>query len=278
MARIRTIKPEFPQSESMGRVSRESRLCFIMLWTIADDEGRLRGNSRMLASLLYPYDDDAKKHIDGWLDQLSSEGCIARYEVDGTSYVQILKWREHQKIDKPSASKIPPFVEPSRPFAKPREDSSADQDQDLGRDQGEEGIDSCAEPPSDSAPPIVSIPLIDKTEFDVCQAQAEEWRQAYPAVDVVQQLRSMRQWCMANPTNRKTRRGIGAFIVRWLAKEQDRAKPAERQVSSRQPMSFAQQDEMARRRRWEEMTGRKWPTDDAPGDFIDVETSIQRIA
>ena len=60
MARIRTIKPEFPQSESMGRVSRDARLCFVMLWTIADDSGRLRGNSRMLASLLFPYDDDAK--------------------------------------------------------------------------------------------------------------------------------------------------------------------------------------------------------------------------
>ena len=67
MARIRTIKPEFPHSESMGRVSREARLCFILLWTIADDAGRLRGNSRMLASLLYPYDDDAKKQYpDGW--------------------------------------------------------------------------------------------------------------------------------------------------------------------------------------------------------------------
>lgn len=80
MARIRTIKPEFPQSESMGRVSRESRLCFILLWTLADDAGRLRGNSRMLASLLYPYDDDAKKHIDTWLEQLHAEGCIHRYE------------------------------------------------------------------------------------------------------------------------------------------------------------------------------------------------------
>ena len=76
MARIRTIKPEFPQSESMGRVSREARYCFIMLWTLADDSGRLRGNSRMLASLLYPYDDDAGALISGWLDELEREGCV----------------------------------------------------------------------------------------------------------------------------------------------------------------------------------------------------------
>ena len=39
MARIRTIKPEFPQSETIGKLSREARLLFIQLWTLADDEG-----------------------------------------------------------------------------------------------------------------------------------------------------------------------------------------------------------------------------------------------
>ncbi len=221
MARIRTIKPEFPHSESMGRVSRESRLCFVLLWTIADDAGRLRGNSRMLASLLYPYDDDAKRHIDTWLEQLSSEGCIARYEVDGTAYIQVLKWSEHQKIDKPSASKLPPFVGQSRGLAKPREGSSADQDGNGEDGKGNGGAGS-GTPPS-AEPPAITIPLIDKTEHPVGQAQVQELQATYPAVDVMQQLREMRQWCIANPTNRKTARGIGAFMTRWLGREQDKA-------------------------------------------------------
>jgi hypothetical protein len=127
MARIRTIKPEFPQSESMGNVSRDARLCFVMMWTLADDSGRLRGNSRMLASLLFPYDDDASDLIEVWLDELSAEGCIDRYLVGGSSYIQIANWLSHQKIDKPSASKIPPFDEASRIVAKPRELSCEDQ-------------------------------------------------------------------------------------------------------------------------------------------------------
>lgn len=143
MARIRTIKPEFPQSESIGRVSREARLCFILLWTQADDDGRLRGNSRMLASLLYPYDDDAKRYIDGWLTELASQGCIIRYEIDGDSYIEICKWLIHQKIDKPTKSKIPPPPcqddTNSRGFSSPREGSSADQGGDQGGDQGVEG-------------------------------------------------------------------------------------------------------------------------------------------
>ena len=108
MARIRTIKPEFPQSESTGRLSRDARLLFIMLWTISDDVGRCRAASRMLASLLYPYDDDAPKEIGGWLEELERERCITRYVIDDTSYLQINNWLKHQKIDHPGQSKIPP--------------------------------------------------------------------------------------------------------------------------------------------------------------------------
>lgn len=149
MARIRTIKPEFPQSESMGRVSRDSRLCFVLLWTLADDEGRLRGNSRMLASLLFPYDDDAPGRIDSWLLELETEGCLVRYQVEGTSYLQICKWLNHQKIDKPSKSRFPSIEEGSRIFSKSLESSSLDlgskdlRIKDLGRDQG---MDQVAQP------------------------------------------------------------------------------------------------------------------------------------
>lgn len=126
MARIRTIKPEFPQSESMGRVSRDARLLFIMMWTIADDAGRLRAASRMLASLLFPFDDDAPALIEGWLAELEDEGCIRRYVSGGTTYAEIVKWLEHQKIDRPSKSRLPAFDEGSRGFAKDREGSCTD--------------------------------------------------------------------------------------------------------------------------------------------------------
>ena len=114
VARIRTIKPEFAHSESMGRISRDARLTFVLLWTIADDSGRLRGNSRMLASLLFPYDDDAKDNILIWLLELQQEGCIVQYEHEGNHYLQICNWLNHQRIDKPSPSKIPEFQESSR--------------------------------------------------------------------------------------------------------------------------------------------------------------------
>ena len=146
MARIRTIKPEFPQSESMGRVSRDARLCFIELWTIADDSGRLRGAPRMLASLLFPYDDDAGGLISGWLEELEREECLIQYQSEGQHYIQITNWFSHQKIDKRTASKIPSPPNPRESSPNPREEmaepadySSEDQGprtKDQGMDQG----------------------------------------------------------------------------------------------------------------------------------------------
>ena len=157
MARIRSIKPEFPQSESMGNVSRDARLTFILLWTLADDEGRLRGNSRMLASLLFPYDDGEDGHVsttgknvEAWLDELEREGCIVRYQIDGAAYVQVSNWLIHQKIDKPSKSKIPSFDESSRNLANPLEVSS---EEGKGKDQGVEGSGEDSTAPLPASPP-----------------------------------------------------------------------------------------------------------------------------
>ena len=52
----------------------------------------------------------------------------------------------------------------------------------------------------------------------------EEYAALYPAVDVVQELRKIRGWCLANPSRRKTRRGVKAFINSWLCREQDKGR------------------------------------------------------
>lgn len=152
MARIRSIKPEFPQSETMGRVSRDARLLFIQLWTIADDSGRSRGNSRVLASLLYPYDDDARDLLPRWLDELEDVGAIRRYLVDGDTYLEIRNWLKHQKIDKPSGPKFPGFDDGS---PRPREPSAGDMDMEG---KGREGIKEGIGPSLSAAPTAPDVP------------------------------------------------------------------------------------------------------------------------
>ena len=108
MGRIRSIKPEFVQSEDTGRLSRDARLLFIQLWTLVDDAGRTRAASRMLASLLYPHDDDVAPLMTGWLAELERNGQIRVYNVEGAHYLEITNWLKHQKIDHPSPSRLPP--------------------------------------------------------------------------------------------------------------------------------------------------------------------------
>ena len=108
MARIRTIQPSFAQSHSMVRVDREARLLFVLLWTIADDEGRLRGAVAGLAARLFSADSDAAMFIPAWLDALEREGCIERYLVEEVEYLRIVHWHDHQTICHPTPSLLPP--------------------------------------------------------------------------------------------------------------------------------------------------------------------------
>ncbi len=168
MARIRSIKPEFAHSESMGKVSRDARLLFVLMWTIADDEGRLRGSSRMLASLLFPYDSDAPKRMDGWVAELEREHCIVRYEVDGSSFIEIRKWASHQRIDHASKSRIPSFDsirEASRGIASDSERSFP-----IQIPSGEESVREGGAKKSEKRASRVSVPRPETVSEEAWQA------------------------------------------------------------------------------------------------------------
>lgn len=92
------------------------------------------------------------------------------------------------------------------------------------------GAETTPAPPEPSKPPkqkkpsspvVISIILNDKTEFPITEEDVAVWKELYPAVDVVQELRKMKGWADANPSKRKTRNGIKRFINGWLAREQD---------------------------------------------------------
>ena len=175
--RIRSIKPEFWESESLGRVSREARLLFIGLFSCCDDVGRARASSRLLASRIFPYDDDAFKRLPGWIAELEKQGCIRIYVVDGESYLDLPKWANHQKIDKPSISKLPSFDDV-------REGSRGFENNSLGTGNGnreeEQGEDSATVVvPDVLAKPLWEVKfgliLPEKLQTSECLATVETW-------------------------------------------------------------------------------------------------------
>lgn len=69
--------------------------------------------------------------------------------------------------------------------------------------------------------PFISIPLNTGEEYPVTPEQVAEFKTLYPAVDVEQELRTMRGWSISNPKRRKTRDGVLRFINSWLAGKQN---------------------------------------------------------
>ena len=109
MARIRTIKPELFISTSRRALSLGARVLWPGIFTQADDYGRLLDAPKALAGALFPYDDGVDpKQVTEWLDELVDAGWMARYEVDGARYLHVVGWKTHQRIPKPTPSRLPP--------------------------------------------------------------------------------------------------------------------------------------------------------------------------
>lgn len=69
---------------------------------------------------------------------------------------------------------------------------------------------------------IITLLLNDGSEYPVTEEQLKDLSELYPAVDIMQELRKMKGWLIANPFRRKTKRGILRFINHWLSKQQDK--------------------------------------------------------
>jgi hypothetical protein len=108
--RIRTIKPEFFRDEKIQRLPVPARLLMIGLISHADDEGRLDGDPRSVGSQVFPLDGYSASRIDAWLELIAEAGIIHRYHAIGIDWIEIKNWH-HQKINRPTESRIPSFQE-----------------------------------------------------------------------------------------------------------------------------------------------------------------------
>ena len=113
-----------------------------------------------------------------------------------------------------------------------------EKDKDEEEEKEKENKDICTQPQSASVP-VVELPLNNGSEYGVTQAQVNEWAGLFPAVDVMQQLRSMRGWLLSNPKRRKTKSGIQRFVTGWLTREQDKGGILNGQQKRPEPLSGA---------------------------------------
>lgn len=118
MARMRSIKPEMFRSATVTSWPRDVRWTFAGLLTYLDDDGRGLDDVRLIKAEIYPIDDSmSTRKISRHMDLISGNGPLCRYEVDGRRYLHVTSWREHQRINRPTRSRIPPCPvhEPPKP-------------------------------------------------------------------------------------------------------------------------------------------------------------------
>ena len=113
MARIRYLKPDFFKDDDVATLPFWVRILYQGLWVIADKEGRLEDRPKRIHAEIFPYD---KVDIEKGLSVLSKpkngsrRPFIIRYVINNESYIQILKWENHQKPHHTEAnSSIPPY-------------------------------------------------------------------------------------------------------------------------------------------------------------------------
>lgn len=100
-----------------------------------------------------------------------------------------------------------------------------DQEEEQEKAKAQEQAEDCAETGGPALAPlaVLTFPCSGLPKaWGLTAGQISEWTELYPAADVIAECRKALGWIQANPTKRKTSRGMAAFLARWLGKCQDR--------------------------------------------------------
>lgn len=230
----RIIKESICDSEKLAALSDFEFRLWVGLITQADDAGRGDARPAYIKGHVFPFRERVTtKDIDAALHALAAGSCVTLYTVGGRPYYSFPSWAKHQRIRDckpkypgPEDADLPQSAADCGDLPQAAADCGG-----LRPESNPNPIQSESEsnpkyigtePQAASMPPVIFLPLNDGAEYPVSKEQCHEWAGLYPAVDVIQQLRQMRAWLIANPRKKKTKSGINRFIVTWLSKEQDR--------------------------------------------------------
>lgn len=235
----RVIKESAFTSDKISELSDFEFRLWVGLITQADDIGRGDARPAIIKGRIFALRDRTTlKDIDAALQKLAAVGCVSLYVVGGKPYFQFPKWADHQRV-RNAQPKFPGPEEADDPTASPQLAATRRNSPPPCTRAESNPIQSNPNPIQYSAevqaPSALTMPLLDGSEFDIFQSDIDEWQDAYPAVDVMQELKKMRLWCKDHPKNRKTKTGVRKFITGWLDREQNRGGKVGQTVTASKP-------------------------------------------
>lgn len=161
------------------------------------------------------------------LNFLKIEQQIEQQNLTSCRLISIINWHDYQA----SEQEIERGVNSERTATEQRVNTYREC-KEFKNEKNVRKEESCVEvadrdsPPPQEDLPVLVFPAVGCPEksWTLTESKFSEYQQTYSTVDVAAELRKARQWCVDNPSNRKTRKGMPAFLNRWLNKAQERGK------------------------------------------------------
>jgi len=99
MARGRFISNTLGESDRFANLDDHAqRMLYMLLVTHADAEGRLKANTRWIRGKVLTYLDYPEDQLEAALQRMHQVGLATLYQADGSRFMQIEKFHEHNKI------------------------------------------------------------------------------------------------------------------------------------------------------------------------------------
>ena len=153
-----------------------------------------------------------------WLKVFESEDMISLKSTNKYTHINIVNYDKFQDVGETLAELN------AQQAAYQSAYQSAQRSADNIRIRSKEDINTtCPEQTSFASEPVMDLPpliLKDGSRFHISQNHFNEFVNAYPGVDVRDQIMKMSQWLKTNQTKRKTKNGIMRFINSWIARSE----------------------------------------------------------
>lgn len=231
----RILKESICTNEQIDGLTAFEETVFYRLIVICDDFGRFDGRISVLKGRMFPLRDDKLKTeaLEKAMKSLVQAGLVKFYKAEGKPYLHLTGWERNQQR-RAKFSKFP-APEDADPEELPASEGDGNHLPSNDGGCGEEPSPEITPVQTPAEPAVISLPLNDGTFHGVTASEVRKYRELYPAVDVMQELRNMVGWLDSNPAKRKTKAGVRRFINGWLSREQDRGRPGQPQQPQTRP-------------------------------------------
>ena len=180
-----------------------------------------------------------------WLKVFESEDMISLKSTNKYTHINIVNYDKFQDVGETLAELN--AQQTAYQSAYQSAQRSADNIRIIRNIRSKEDINTtCPEQTSFASEPVKDLPpliLKDGSRFHISQNHFNEFVNAYPGVDVRDQILKMSQWLKTNPTKRKTKNGIMRFINSWIARaEREDARQSQSSMKITMPEYIRQQE------------------------------------